>query len=717
MNRKRRGIKMKKKKSTILFLISVFVVGILAYSGFQGLKIGDYRFKPFTETINKGLDLQGGISVLEEIQGEKVSDKDMSTTIELITMRTNKMGVSETLVVQEGSNRIRIEIPGKFDQKEVLDTVAKSGVLKFVGPDDVTILTGTEVKDASTSINQDNQPVINLELNESGKEKFAVATKKFLGQPITIFMDDVELTSPTVNDIITDGKAEISGTYTLEEATRQAQIIKSGALPVTLKAVSVKTVGATLGKNALPLSMKAGAIGILFILLFMLLYYRAPGIIADISLILYVVLVLGTFSALNVTLTLAGIAAFLLTVGMAVDANVLIFERIKEELRTGKSIKSAVDSGFHKALSSILDANITTIIAAVVLYSVGTGAVKGFALTLMIGITLSVFTAFTSTRYLLKLAVGMGLLSKTSHFGVKRDAAKSRKPFKIVEKTKIWFAISLLIIVIGMGAMAKNGLNLGIDFKGGTKLDITMNQAFIKADADKIIDKSAKGEYTSKTVDDGNDFEVIVSDALSADEIATLQEEIKAVYKSSEFSQDYIGGSIGSELKSKALIGLIAATICMLVYIGIRFEFKFGFAAVTALVHDILITLGVYAIFSIPVNSPFIAAILTIVGYSINDTIVVFDRIRENNNGMRKSSIEDITNTSITQTLARSINTVATTLFTIVAVYVFVPAIRELSLPLIIGILVGCYSSIFIASPTWVLLKKRRKKVSKKAIA
>ncbi|MGH4119806.1 protein translocase subunit SecF [Clostridium sp.] len=298
-----------------------------------------------------------------------------------------------------------------------------------------------------------------------------------------------------------------------------------------------------------------------------------------------------------------------------------------------------------------------------------------------------------------------------------RNPAKPYKTFKIVEKTKIWFAISLLIILIGMGAMATKGLNLGIDFKGGTKLDISMNQKFIKADVDKIIDKSAKGEYTSKTVDNGKDFEVIVSDALSADEIAALEDEIKAVYKSSEFSQNYIGGSIGSELKSKALMGLIAATICMLIYIGIRFEFKFGFAAVTALVHDILITLGVYAIFSIPVNSPFIAAILTIVGYSINDTIVVFDRIRENNNGMKKSSIEDITNTSITQTLARSINTVATTLFTIVAVYVFVPAIRELSLPLIIGILVGCYSSIFIASPTWVLLKKRSKKVSKKSVA
>ncbi|WP_435791705.1 protein translocase subunit SecF [Clostridium sp.] len=300
---------------------------------------------------------------------------------------------------------------------------------------------------------------------------------------------------------------------------------------------------------------------------------------------------------------------------------------------------------------------------------------------------------------------------------MKREPAKSLKTFKIIEKTKIWFAISLLIIVIGMGAMAKNGLNLGIDFKGGTKLDISMNQEFTKADVDKIIDKRAKGEYTSKTVDKGKDFEVIVSDALSANEIATLQNEIKDVYKSSEFSQNYIGGSVGTELKSKALIGLIAATICMLIYIGIRFEFKFGLAAVTALVHDILITLGVYAIFSIPVNSPFIAAILTIVGYSINDTIVVFDRVRENQKNMRKSSLEDVTNTSITQTLARSINTVTTTLFTIMAVFVFVPAIRELSGPLIIGILVGCYSSIFIASPTWVLLKKRSKKVSQKAIS
>lgn len=411
---------MKKKKSTILFLASVLVVGILAYTGFHGVQIGDYRFKPFTETINRGLDLQGGISVLEEVQGGKVDSKTLDRTIELISMRVNKMGVSETLVTKEGNNRIRIEIPGKFDSKEILDTVAKSGELKFVGPDKVTILTGKDVKDATAYINQENQPTIGLELNETGKKKFADATQKFLGQQIAIYMDAEELTNPTVQAVISDGKAVITGSKTLEEASRQAQIIKSGALPVTLKAVSVKTVGATLGKDALALSIKAGVIAILFVFLFMLLYYRAPGIIASISLVLYVVLVLGAFSAANVTLTLSGIAGFLLTIGMAVDANVLIFERTREELKTGKSIKSSVAAGFHRALPSILDSNITTVIAGLVLYMMGSGSVKGFALTLVIGVAISIFTALTCTEFLLKLAVEMGLISKVSHFGVKR---------------------------------------------------------------------------------------------------------------------------------------------------------------------------------------------------------------------------------------------------------------------------------------------------------
>lgn len=411
---------MKKEKSTMLFCITVFVILMLAYTGFQGINIGGYRFKPFTETINRGLDLQGGITVLEEVQGEKPDAKTLDRAIELISMRVNKMGVSETLVAKEGNNRIRIEIPGVFDSKEVLDTVAKSGELKFVGPDKVTILTGKDVKDATAYPGENNQPTVGLEFNDSGKKKFAEATQKFIGQAITIYMDAEMLTNPTVQAVITDGKAVITGSKDLAEATRQAQIIKSGALPVSLKAVSVKTVGATLGANALPLSIKAGAIAILFVFLFMLLYYRAPGIIANISLLLYVVLVLGAFSAINATLTLSGIAGFLLTIGMAVDANVLIFERTREELKTGKSIKSSVDAGFHRALPSILDSNVTTIIAGLVLYTMGTGSVKGFALTLVIGVSISIFTALTCTKFLLKLAVEMGLISKTSHFGVKR---------------------------------------------------------------------------------------------------------------------------------------------------------------------------------------------------------------------------------------------------------------------------------------------------------
>ncbi|APC40693.1 protein translocase subunit SecD [Clostridium estertheticum] len=411
---------MKKKKSTILFLISVCVVGLLAFTGFHGFTIGDYRVKPFTQTINKGLDIQGGISVLEEVKGGAVDAKTLDRAIELISMRVNKMGISETLVAKEGLNRIRIEIPGKFDSKEILDTVAKSGELKFVGPDKATILTGKDVKDATAAYGQDNKPVINLVLHDSGRTKFAVATQKFIGQVITVYMDADVLTAPNVKVAITDGRAEISGFATLAEATTKSQIIKSGALPVSLKAVSVKTVGATLGEAAMAQSMKAGVVAILLVFLFMLLYYRAPGVIADISLLLYVVLVLGAFSAMNATLTLSGIAGFLLTIGMAVDANVLIFERMREELKTGKSIKSSVHAGFHRALPSILDSNITTIVAGLVLYMMGTGSVKGFALTLVVGTIISIFTALTCTKFLLKLAVEMGLISKTSHFGVKR---------------------------------------------------------------------------------------------------------------------------------------------------------------------------------------------------------------------------------------------------------------------------------------------------------
>lgn len=397
-----------KGKSAILFIICVLVIGFLAYTGIYGITMGGYRLKPFNEVINRGLDLQGGVSVLEEIQADKVDQDTVNRTTELLSTRVNKLGVSETVVTREGQKRIRIEIPGKFDAKEVVDNIAKTGELKFVGPDKQTILTGKDVKKATAYIDQDNKPTIGLELNDAGTKKFADATQKYIGQQISITMDDQTLTSPTVQAHITDGKATITGSKSIDEAKRQANMINSGALPVTVKPVEVKTVGASLGVNALPLSILAGKVGVGIVLLFMLLYYRIPGLLAGIALILYIYLVLLAFANIGVTLTLSGIAGLLLTVGMAVDANVLIFERIKEELKTGKSVKSAINTGFQRALSSIIDSNTTTVISGIILYSLGSGSVKGFALTLVVGIIISMFTAIVITRLLVKLAANMG---------------------------------------------------------------------------------------------------------------------------------------------------------------------------------------------------------------------------------------------------------------------------------------------------------------------
>lgn len=398
-----------KAKSTVLFVICLLLIGFFAYSGVYGVTVGDYRLKSFGEVINRGLDLQGGVSVLEEIQADKVDQATFDKTVELLSMRVNKMGVSETTVAREGQKRIRIEIPGKYDAKSVIDGVAKTGELKFVGPDKQTILTGKDVKDATSYISQDSQkPAVGLELNAAGTKKFADATQKFLGQKISIYLDEQLLTDPTVNVQITNGKAEITGTRSLEEAKRQANLIKSGALPVSVKAVESKVVGASLGANSLPLSILAGKVGIGLVILFMILYYRVPGFIAGLALMVYIYLLLLAFATVGVTLTLSGIAGFLLTVGMAVDANVLIFERTKEELKGGKSIRSSIDAGFHRAMTSVIDSHVTTIVAGIVLYGLGSGTVKGFALTLVIGVALSLFTATTVTRTLMKLATGMG---------------------------------------------------------------------------------------------------------------------------------------------------------------------------------------------------------------------------------------------------------------------------------------------------------------------
>jgi preprotein translocase subunit SecD len=409
-----------KKKSTVLFVLSVIVIAALAYIGAFGLNLGtDYRIKSLGESINKGLDLQGGVSVIEQVTEKNVTSDTMNRTIQLLNIRVNKMGVSETNVALYGKNEIRVEVPGNYTKDQVLNTIGKTGKLTFTGPDKKVILTGDDVSSAAAGYDQNNQPVINLSLTASGTKKFSDATAKFMGQTIAISMDGQQITAPQVDTVIANGQAQITGEKTIEDAKEKADIINAGALPVTLKPVQVQQISATLGADALPLSVKAGLIGIAIVLALMFIWFRRPGIMADIALVLYIVLVLLVFTSLGVALSLASIAGFLLTVGMAVDANVLAFARIKEELKAGKSIKTATNSGFKNALSSIVDSNINTIIAGVVLYFVGTGSVQGFALTLVIGVLVSLFTALFVTKHLLTWSINMGIISKPEHFGVK----------------------------------------------------------------------------------------------------------------------------------------------------------------------------------------------------------------------------------------------------------------------------------------------------------
>lgn len=707
-----KGKSKSKSKSSVLFVLSVVVIILLALVGFKGVEIAGWEVKSFNNAITKGLDLQGGVSVLMEIQEEDVSSDVRQRTKQLLELRVNSLGVAETVVTEEGEKRIRIDVPGAYDSNEIVDGLSKTGNLEFKDSDGNVVLTGKDVKEATAILDDTSMPVVSLELNSDGQEKFAEVTANNIGKSISIYMDDEVVSSPVVQSAITNGKAVINGMSSMEEATKLAGIISSGALPVSIKAVSITNVGAQLGSEALPNAMKAGAIGIGIIFLFMIIYYRVPGTFASIALTLYITLVLLVFVEMKVALTLPGIAALLLTIGMAVDANVLIFERIKEELKNGISVKSAVKAGFENAMSSIVDSNSTTFIAALILYFIGSGSVKGFAVTLMIGILLSLFTALIVTKTLMNLSIDMGLLKKKWQFGNKKEI----KSFKVVEKTKIWFVLSLIVIIVGLGFTVSKGLNFGIDFLGGTKMVVELGEGFNKPEADEIVKALVPDAVTNEAADTQYEIKSRDLDSSKVSEVFKALQDKYNLEDEALLSQDEIGASVGKELTRNSIIALLVACLAMLVYIVIRFKMDYGIAAIVALVHDILITISVFAIFNIPVNTPFIAAILTIVGYSINDTIVIFDRIRENSKNMRRASATEIANKSITQTMSRSINTTLTTLITITAVNIFVPTVREFSFPLIIGIAAGAYSSIFIASPVWVLLRHREEKKSNKKL-
>lgn len=406
-----------KSKNAIIFCVSAILIVLVAYSLVFGLSFGDYMVQPVKNALTYGLDLKGGVYIEEEAVG-KVSSDDLNRTKELLALRVNALGVSEPVVaLMPGTNRIRIEIPGVYDAKTALDQIGKTGNLRFLGPNNDTVITGQDVKDATVGVDPNtNKPVVQLKLNTSGTKKFSDATAKYIGQAISIYMDNDKVSSPTVESQIPNGEAIITGSSDINEAKRLAGIIKSGALPVKMTAATVRTIGPSLGAEAIPSSKKAASIGLACVLLFMLLYYKVPGFIADLALTVYIILTILVFIALKATLTLPGIAGLLLSIGMAVDANVLIFERIKEELALGKSLKTAIDLGFHRAWSSIIDSNVTTLIAGFSLYFLGSGTIKGFALTLNIGVICSMFTAITITRFLLKTFVNAGFIKNTNMY-------------------------------------------------------------------------------------------------------------------------------------------------------------------------------------------------------------------------------------------------------------------------------------------------------------
>lgn len=593
--------------------------------------------------------------------------------------------------------------------------------------DDQIVVSGNDITSARGGMYTDNygqtQYVVDLAFTEDGRKRFAEATERNLGQPIYIIYNGDIVSAPIVQSVISEGRAQITGMDSLESSERLASTIRIGALKLELDVLRSNVVGAKLGQDAISTSLKAGLIGFAIICLFMIVVYRLPGLAASLALTMYVGLTLFFIHSFNITLTLPGIAGIILSIGMAVDANVIIFTRIKEEIGAGKNTRTAVKEGYNKALSAILDGNITTLIAAFVLNLKGTGSIKGFAATLALGIVLSMFTALFVTRFIMRAMLDLGLDNEVL-YGKKVD----NKIVDFVGFRKISYAISLVLIVVGIAFIGINaskgngGFNYGLDFKGGSSTSVEFNEDLSLNDIDSRVvpifeNITHSSDIQTQKVANSNQV-IIKSRTLTLEEMKTLYETLESSFGIPEekITTENISGAVSVQMRRDAVVAVIISTILMLIYIWFRFkDIRFAGSAVIALLHDCLVTIGFYAMFRWTVDSTFIACMLTIVGYSINATIVIFDRIRENLGRLRGTSLENIVNTSVTQTFTRSINTSLTTLIMVVVLYIMgVNSIKAFALPLIIGIICGGYSSICITGPLWYDFKNAGKKVEEK---
>ena len=753
------------KKSNAIITLLVFLA-VLAGVTFIDVKGIDGNGKVAASDITLGLDLAGGVSITYEVVGdEEPSATDLADTKRKLEERVYNYS-NEAQVYLEGNDRINVEIPGVTDANAILEELGNPGTLYFLAQkgsdgnnnysqtivqdedgnsslayvlnrsideivaDGCVVLNGSGIKSAEAVPYQDSQTgntssyCIDLLLNDEGRQKFADATTSAYqnGETIAIYYDGKVICAPTVNGALTDGRAQISGNYTYEDAEKLASLIRIGGLKLELNEIHSKVVGAQLGSDAIKTSLEAGAIGLAVIAVFMIGVYFLPGFVASLALLLYTALVVLLLNGFDITLTLPGIAGIILSIGMAVDANVIIFARIREELATGKTVKSSEKIGFDKALSAILDGNITTLIAALVLLIFGSGSIKGFAQTLILGIVLSMFTALFVTRWLLRAFYAIGFTSE-KWYGV----GKEHKALDFVGKRWIYFAISLVLIVGGfvmMGvnkAQTGNPLNLSLDFVGGTSMTVTFNEqkslSELETDVIPEMEKIAGSAVQPQPVQNSTDV-VFKTNALDVTKRDAIEEMLLDKYgvENEQIVMETIGGTISKETTVKTFASVCVAMVCMLIYIAIRFKnISFGAGGVLALLHDVLVVLAFYAAAKVSVGSTFIACMLTLVGYSINATIVVYDRIRENRSQMGSGAdLKDVINRSITQTLSRSIFTSLTTFIMVAALYVLgVTAIREFALPLMVGIACGTYSSVFLAGSMYYMMQKNKKAVSK----
>ena len=674
------------------------------------------------KNIKLGLDLAGGVSITYQVVSENPTSEQIKDTVYKLQKRVEGYS-TEAAVYQEGSDRITVEIPGVKDANQILADLGKPGSLEFKDPDGNVYMTGQDVANAQpAAVNdkmQNKQYVVELTLTDEGAEKFAEVTSANVGKRCPIVYDDETISNPEVQEAITGGTAQISGMSSFEEAENLASSIRIGSLSLELEELQSNVVAAQLGTDAISSALKAAAIGLALIAVFMIAYYWIAGVAAAIALAIYTTLVVAVLYLFEITLTLPGIAGIILSIGMAVDANVIIFARIREEIASGKTVATAIKTGFQKALSAIIDGNITTLIAAAVLGIKGSGTVKGFAYTLAIGIILSMLTALVVTRLILNGLYAVGF--KDAKF---YGAQKERKTIDFIGKRHLFFLASVVVIVagfVGMGvnkAGGKGAMNYSLEFMGGTSTTADFGKDYTLAELDSDVEAVVSEVTGDANIQfqkvEGSTQIVIKTRSLDLDERDELNAALVEKFNVDEatITAQNISATISGEMTSDAIWAVVIATILMLIYIWFRFsDIRFATAAIIALVHDVLVVLTCYSLVRLSVGSTFIACMLTIIGYSINDTIVIFDRIRENIGTRKiadKEELAEVSNRSISQTISRSLNTSLTTFVMVLLLYILgVASIKEFSLPLMVGVISGTYSSICVATAIWFEFKTR----------